>query len=137
MSRPLLLIVLLVVTVLAFVGCSAPAPAAQPVAAPTAAPAVATEAPAAAPTAAPAKASTFIFGAQGEPICLDPAIGIDGISSRVMRQVFEGLVAYEGDTTNVIPRLAQKWETSPDNLTWTFTLNPGIKFHDGTDFNAD
>ena len=164
MSRLSLLMVLLAVTVLAFAGCSAPAPAVQPAQAPTTAPAAAateapvaapttaplaaateappllaaaTEAPAAAPTAAPAKASTFIFGAQGEPICLDPAIGIDGISSRVMRQVFEGLVAYEGDTTKVIPRLAQKWETSPDNLTWTFTLNEGIKFHDGTDFNAD
>jgi peptide/nickel transport system substrate-binding protein len=78
----------------------------------------------------------FIFGAQGEPVCLDPAIITDGISARVTNQIFEGLVKYEGSTTNVVPSLAEKWTVSNDGKEWTFTLRKGVKFHDGTDFNA-
>lgn len=90
------------------------------------------------PTAVPPKAQeNFIFGAQGEPVCLDPAIITDGISGRVTNQVFEGLVKFDKDTTNVVPSLAEKWTTSDDGKVWTFTLRKGVKFHDGTDFNAD
>ena len=90
------------------------------------------------PTAAPAKVQdTFIFGAQGEPVCLDPAIITDGISGRVINQIFEGLVKFDKDTTNVVPGLAEKWTTSDDGKVWTFNLRKGVKFHDGTDFNAD
>ncbi len=88
------------------------------------------------PTAAPAK-KTFIFGAQGEPVCLDPTVITDGISGRVTNQIFEGLVKFDGNTTNVVPSLAEKWETSADGTVWTFTLHKGVKFHDGTPFNAE
>jgi peptide/nickel transport system substrate-binding protein len=89
-------------------------------------------------TPVPAKAQdTFIFGAQGEPVCLDPAIITDGISGRVTNQIFEGLVKFDGSTTNVIPSLAESWTTSDDGKVWTFKLRKGVKFHDGTDFNAD
>ncbi len=89
-----------------------------------------------APTAAQAP-DTFVFGAQGEPVCLDPAIITDGITGRVTNQIFEGLVKFDKDTTNVVPALAEKWTTSEDGKTWTFTLHSGVKFHDGTDFNSD
>ena len=85
---------------------------------------------------APAAKTNFTFGAQGEPVCLDPPIITDGISGRVINQVFEGLVKFDGSTTNVIPSLAEKWETSADGKVWTFTLRKGAKFHDGTPFNA-
>jgi peptide/nickel transport system substrate-binding protein len=89
-------------------------------------------------TPLPAKVQdTFIFGAQGEPVCLDPAIITDGISSRVTRQVFEGLVKFDKDTFNVVPQLAEKWEVSADGMVWTFMLRKGAKFHDGTTFDAD
>ncbi len=89
-------------------------------------------------TPPPAKVQdTFIFGAQGEPVCLDPAIITDGISGRVINQVFEGLVKFDKDTTNVVPSLAEKWTASADGKVWTFTLRKGVKFHDGTDFNVD
>jgi len=104
-----------------------PAPAATLPPAPTAKPPE--------PTKPPAK-KTFIFGAQGEPVCLDPTIITDGISGRVTNQIFEGLVKFDGNTTNVVPSLAEKWETSADGKTWTFMLRKGAKFHDGTPFNA-
>jgi peptide/nickel transport system substrate-binding protein len=80
--------------------------------------------------------TTFIFGAQGEPVDLDPAIITDGISSRITRQIYEGLVKYKGDTTEVVPALAEKWTVSPDGTVWTFTLQKNVKFHDGTPFDA-
>ncbi len=86
---------------------------------------------------APAEAqTTFVFGNQGEPVDLDPAVITDGISNRITRQLFEGLVKYKGATTEVVPALAEKWEVSQDGTVWTFTLRKGVKFHDGTPFDA-
>src|SRR5438046_7128423 len=62
----------------------------------------------------PAIAQTFVFGAQGEPVQLDPAVITDGISSRITRQIFDGLVRYRGSTTEVEPALAEKWEGARD-----------------------
>jgi peptide/nickel transport system substrate-binding protein len=76
------------------------------------------------------------MGAQGEPVCLDPAIITDGISGKVTNQIFEGLTKYKGATTEVVPALAERWEVSADGTVWTFTLRKNAKFHDGTPFDA-
>lgn len=81
-------------------------------------------------------ASTFVMGAQGEPVCLDPAIITDGISAKATNQIFEGLTKYEGSTTEVVPALAERWQVSADGTVWTFTLRKNVKFHDGTPFDA-
>jgi peptide/nickel transport system substrate-binding protein len=86
--------------------------------------------------AAPASAQTFVFGAQGEPVQLDPAVITDGISSRLTRQLFDGLVKYRGATTEVEPALAEKWEVSRDGKVWTFQIRRSVKFHDGTPLDA-
>jgi len=80
--------------------------------------------------------TTFVFANQGEPVSLDPAIITDGISNRITRQIYQGLVKYKGATTEVIPALAEKWEVSKDGTVWTFTLRKGVKFHDGNPFDA-
>jgi peptide/nickel transport system substrate-binding protein len=80
--------------------------------------------------------TTFVFANQGEPVSLDPAIITDGISNRITRQIYQGLVRYKGATTEVIPALAEKWEVSKDGTVWTFTLRKGVKFHDGNPFDA-
>src|SRR5436309_15285090 len=88
-------------------------------------------------SAAPAaSAQTFVFGAQGEPVQLDPAVITDGISSRLTRQIFDGLVRYRGATTEVEPALAEKWEVSRDGRGWTFQLRRAVQFHDGTPLDA-
>lgn len=56
--------------------------------------------------------------------------------------IFEGLVLWDLTKTDQLaglrPGLAEKWEQAPDdNKTWVFHLRHGVKFHDGTDFNAD
>jgi peptide/nickel transport system substrate-binding protein len=46
-------------------------------------------------------------------------------------------LAYLDDKGVAQPKLAQSWTHSDDYKTWTFKLRPGVKFHDGTPFNAE
>jgi len=45
-------------------------------------------------------------------------------------------IDWENDN-QAIPELAYEWEISPDNLVYTFKLEEGVKFHDGSDFTAE
>src|SRR4051794_1994146 len=112
------------------------APAAQPAAAPAAAQ----------PAAAPASGSgaqpgpdemdgTLVVGRGGDSVLLDDGAATDGESARVTGEVVEPLIRLEGTSTKPIPWLAESWETK-DSQTWVFHLRKGVKFHDGTPFNA-
>jgi len=57
------------------------------------------------------------------------------IVMNVLRHVYESLLWLD-DKGNLIPWLAERWEVSPDGLTYTFYLRKGVKFHDGSEFNA-
>lgn len=80
---------------------------------------------------------TLVFGATGAPSNFDPFYASDGETFRVTRQLYENLVGIKPGTAELEPELATEWESTPDGKTWTFTLKEGVKFHDGTDFNAD
>ena len=80
--------------------------------------------------------STFTFATSADALGLDPALVSDGFSYRVTRQIYDTLVDYQPGGTIPIPGLAESWSVSSNGVTWTFTLRPGIKFHDGTDLNA-
>jgi peptide/nickel transport system substrate-binding protein len=80
---------------------------------------------------------TLVFGAASDPVALDGALVSDGESLRVIDQIFETLVTLKPGTTEVAPMLAESWEASDDGTQWTFHLRQGVKFQDGTDFNAD
>ncbi|MEN6429755.1 MAG: ABC transporter substrate-binding protein [Coriobacteriales bacterium] len=82
-------------------------------------------------------ADTFTFAQGADPRGLDPALVDDGESSKVIVNIYEGLLKYADDSTEVEPCLSESWEVSEDGLTYTFKLRQGVKFHDGTDFNAE
>src|SRR3712207_6689680 len=66
--------------------------------------------------------ATFVFGAPGEPVKLDPADITDGESARVTEQIFDTLVMFAGPTTTLKPGLAASWDVSADGLTYFFNL---------------
>src|SRR5262245_23577263 len=79
----------------------------------------------------------LVFGTASDPVVLDGALVSDGESLRPIDQMFEGLVTLKEGSTEVVPALAESWESNADGTSWTFHLRDGVKFHDGTDFNAD
>jgi len=79
----------------------------------------------------------FIFGRGADSVRLDPALVTDGESFRVTGQVLEPLYQYELGSTVPIPALAEECTPNDDATVWTCSLRQGVKFHDGTDFNAD
>ena len=68
---------------------------------------------------------------------LDPADAYDYFAgSEVMPNINDGLVDYRPGTSQYVPGLATSWSVTPDGMTWTFNLRQGVKFADGTQFNA-
>ena len=66
---------------------------------------------------------------------LDPGVNSDASDGIFLMAVFDRLVERTPDG-KLYPGLAQSWSVSPDGLAWTFKLRQGVKFHDGTPFNA-
>jgi len=81
--------------------------------------------------AKPAYGDTFIEASIGEPSNLLPVLASDSASSSINGLVYNGLVRYDKNL-QLEGELAESWEISPDNLTITFHLRPGVTFHDGT-----
>lgn len=79
----------------------------------------------------------LVFGRGGDSVSLDPAIVTDGESFKVTENIFETLLNFGEQDTTINPGLAHDWEVSEDGLEYTFHLQEGVKFHDGTDFNAE
>lgn len=95
------------------------------------------EAPMAVSSDGPKDGGTIVFGRGGDSVGLDPAYETDGNSFMVCDNIYEQLVAYKDETTDVEPGLAKSWNISDDGKTYTFELREGVKFHDGTPFNAN
>jgi len=79
----------------------------------------------------------LVYAQGADPRGLDPAMVDDGESAKVIVNVYETLVKYKEDSTEIEPGLATDWQMSPDGKEWVFNLRKGVKFHDGTDFNAE
>jgi peptide/nickel transport system substrate-binding protein len=79
---------------------------------------------------------TLVFAGASDPTYLDPILVSDGESFRVTEQIFEGLVQLRLGKTSVTGMLATSWKITNKGRTYVFTLRRGIKFHDGTAFNA-
>ncbi|HEY4216382.1 MAG TPA: ABC transporter substrate-binding protein [Gemmatimonadaceae bacterium] len=70
-----------------------------------------------------------------DPRSLDPALSTDVPTGRAVGYIFDGLTRFDPDA-KVEPALAERWEVSPDGLTYTFHLHQGVTFHDGSHFTA-
>ena len=88
-----------------------------------------------APAAAPAE-KILIAAQSSEPDQLDPHMTSAYASFQVLENVYDTLVQPAADLS-MEPALAESWEISDDNLTWTFTLRSGVRFHNGRALVAD
>ena len=79
---------------------------------------------------------TVTYAAGADPDNLDPANAESNPSEAVNRMMYENLARFD-EKLKIVPGLASKWQQSKDGLTWTFFLRKGVKFHDGTPFNAE
>ncbi len=79
----------------------------------------------------------LVYGNSGEPNSVDSMDTDSGQALVVTQQISEPLLDRVTDPSTVSPQLAEKWEPNANSTEWTFTLRQGVKFHDGTDFNAD
>jgi peptide/nickel transport system substrate-binding protein len=86
---------------------------------------------------------SLIIGIESEADVLDPQRAGGWVTFRVNRLIHESLVTEELSKTSdqtpipaIKPGLAESWEVSPDGLKYVFHLHKGVKFTDGTDFNA-
>ncbi|WP_210486289.1 ABC transporter substrate-binding protein [Microvirga antarctica] len=92
-------------------------------------------------SAAPAVGASIIIGSEGAVPPLDPhrMTGTPGL--RVIDAIFDPLIREDlSKPTDTAPQLkgglAESWSVSADGLTYTLVLRKGVKFHDGTEFNA-
>jgi len=87
-----------------------------------------------APSSAQTRGGTLRVGQARSPVSLDPHMGISLHEFHVLYSIFDGLVAYD-DNLGLKPGLAESWQRT-DPRTYVFKLRHGVKFHDGTDFDA-
>lgn len=90
-----------------------------------------------APASAQTPPNVLVVGQIAEPAALDPHTVTAVNDFRILMNIYDGLVRYTSGTLEVEPALAESWTISDDGLTYTFALREGVKFHDGTDFNAE
>jgi ABC-type transport system substrate-binding protein len=92
----------------------------------------------AAPAAAaePRQGGKMVVTYKDDVSTLDPAIGYDWQNWSMIKSLFDGLMDYEPGTTTLVPDLAERYTISKDGLTYTFTLRPGVTFHNGRQMTA-
>ena len=80
---------------------------------------------------------TLVVGLVAEPTSLDPGQLTDINSMKLLGALYDTLVRFKPNSFDLTPGLATDWTISPDLMTYTLKLRQGVRFHDGTDFNAD
>ncbi|TML13520.1 MAG: hypothetical protein E6G39_09945 [Actinobacteria bacterium] len=90
-------------------------------------------------TKTPVTGGTLTFGSYSKISGLDPIVGLgQGTSGGIpMAALYDSLVRYNQDTKKYEMRTAESVTPSADSLEWTVKIKPGIKFTDGTDYDAE
>lgn len=83
----------------------------------------------------PKTGGTLVYATGTDVQTLDPQFVTDVPTSRIVMHIHETLVRPD-EAGNMQSALATSWSTSDDKLTWTFKLRQGVRFHDGTPFDA-
>jgi peptide/nickel transport system substrate-binding protein len=84
----------------------------------------------------PVRGGQLIVAQSPEPPILTSALTVAGPTQMVSGKIFDGLIEYDLDL-NPKPKLAKSWTVSPDGLTITFALQPGVTWHDGAPFTSE
>jgi peptide/nickel transport system substrate-binding protein len=132
-------IVMSLLVALALLASCAPAATPAPeetVAPPTAAPTTASEPEPTTPPPPPAVPQILNINMRLSPTLLDPQQETAASGKMVLSNVFDRLVSLD-TSMELVPSLAKDWDISDDGLTYTFYLEEGVTFHDGTPFNAE
>ena len=79
---------------------------------------------------------TLVVARVKDAVGLDPAVQTDGLSLTIAQEVFRNLVRFTPGTFDIEPDIAKSWKISPDGKTWTFALQPKLRFSDGTPLDA-
>jgi len=79
---------------------------------------------------------TLTFALENDVSNLDPMLSGLFVDRNIHYAMYDSLVRVDPQG-NILPWLAEKWETSTDGKTVTFHLRQGVKYHDGTAFDAD
>jgi peptide/nickel transport system substrate-binding protein len=88
------------------------------------------------PAGDPRPDDVLIIGQTSEPKSLDPHVTTALNDFRILVNIYEGLVRFGDGTLEPQPALAHDWEITEDGLRYTFRLREGVRFHDGTPFDA-
>jgi oligopeptide transport system substrate-binding protein len=88
------------------------------------------------PAAAGIRTHTLLVGNQAEPASLDPHLLNAYTDSRIALALFEGLTVLDERTAQPLPGAAERWDVSPDGLTYTFHLRRDGRWSDGTPVTA-
>jgi peptide/nickel transport system substrate-binding protein len=68
---------------------------------------------------------------------LSPFLAVRLVSTSINRLMYEYLTNYDPKDAHPVPALATRWESSPDKLTWTYTIRSGVKWSDGKPVTAE
>jgi peptide/nickel transport system substrate-binding protein len=84
------------------------------------------------------KGGTLRVGFSEAPVDLDPQTSTNLGDAQILENIYRGLTRYKSPTDlEIVGDIAESWTVSPDELTWTFKLRPGVKFHNGREVTAD
>jgi peptide/nickel transport system substrate-binding protein len=82
------------------------------------------------------KKVVLVYGTTEKVTDMDPANAYDFHTWEIFYNIYQGLLGYPPGKTNLVPALAESYSISKDGKEYTFKLKKGLKFSDGTPFDA-